>query len=291
VHGTGEVTGRALVRHPDVDMVSFTGSSAVGAEIGEVCARTFKRICLEMGGKNALIVLDDADLEQALEGAAWSAFGTSGQRCTAASRIIVHAKLADDFAHELAKRAKGLKLGNHLKSKIDVGPIINRKQLDRVHDYIGIGKREGARILVGGEVASDGDLSRGTFYKPTVFTDTRPDMRIAQEEIFGPVTAVIKTGGFDEALKILHDVNYGLSCSLYTKDVNKALAYIKKARVGMVYLNSHTIGGEAHLPFGGFRMSGNGQRECGWTGMDVYSEVKTVYADYSQRLQRPMIER
>jgi len=244
-----------------------------------------------MGGKNALIVLDDADLEQALAGAAWSAFGTSGQRCTAASRIIVHEKLAEDFASELASRAKNLKLGNHLKSKIDVGPIINRKQLDRVHDYVGIGKREGARVLVGGEVASDGDLSRGTYYKPTVFTDTRPDMRIAQEEIFGPVTAVIRTSGFDEALKILHDVNYGLSCSLYTKDVNKALAYIKKARVGMVYLNSHTIGGEAHLPFGGFRMSGNGQRECGWTGMDVYSEVKTVYADYSQRLQRPMIER
>ena len=283
--------GAALVRHRDVSMVSFTGSLEAGREIAAYCGRDGKRLHLEMGGKNAIIVLDDADLDLALEGAVWSAFGTSGQRCTAASRLIVHERVVSSFAGQLLVRAKALRLGDGLDPATDVGPVVNRPQLEKVQSYMEVARREGAVIAVGGARATGNGLERGYFFQPTVFLDVRPEMRIAQEEIFGPVTDVISCSGLDEAIAINNDVPYGLVTSVYTRDVSKAFRAIERITTGMVYVNAGTIGAEVHLPFGGTRGTGNGHREAGQAMLDSYTEWKTVYVDYSGKLQKAQMDR
>jgi aldehyde dehydrogenase (NAD+) len=272
-------------------MISFTGSIEVGREIAAYCGREGKRLHLEMGGKNAIIVLDDADLDLALEGAVWSAFGTSGQRCTAASRLIVHERVVSSFADQLLARAKALRLGDGLDPATDVGPVVNRPQLEKVQSYMEVARREGAVIATGGARAAGNGLERGYFFQPTVFLDVRPDMRVAQEEIFGPVTDVITCTDLDEAVAINNNVPYGLVTSVYTRDVSKAFRAIERITTGMVYVNAGTIGAEVHLPFGGTRGTGNGHREAGQAMLDSYTEWKTVYVDYSGQLQKAQIDR
>jgi alpha-ketoglutaric semialdehyde dehydrogenase len=290
VHGTGEEAGDALVRHPDVNLVSFTGSTEVGRHVAVVSAQNDKRVSLEMGGKNAVIVMPDADMDLALEGIVWSAFGTSGQRCTAASRVIADHRIALDLADALAEMAARLRLGNGLEESTDVGPVINRTQLARIDSYAEIARREGARIVAGGAPAIEGDLARGAFYQPTVFADTTPEMRINQEEIFGPTTAVIPVGSLEEAIRVNNSTAYGLSTSIYTRDVNKAFQAIRDLTTGLVYVNAGTIGAEVHLPFGGTRGTGNGHREAGQPQFDIFTEWKSVSVDFSGKLQRAQID-
>jgi len=283
-------TGAALVEDPRLNMISFTGSLEVGREIGVYCARNSKRVHLEMGGKNAIIVLDDADVELAIEGAVWSAFGTSGQRCTAASRMIVQKPLADVFAEKLVARAKGLRLGDGLDPQTDVGPVVNQPQLEKIQQYVNIGVGEGAAIAYGGSRPDNGELAKGYFFQPTVFVDVRPEMRIAQEEIFGPVTDIILCSDLEEAVRINNNVPYGLVTSIYTRDVSKAFKAMERITTGIVYINAGTIGAEVHLPFGGTRGTGSGDREAGQAALDSYTEWKTVYIDYSGRLQKAQID-
>jgi alpha-ketoglutaric semialdehyde dehydrogenase len=288
VHGGGE-TGAALANHPDVDLISFTGSTEVGKSVAHAAAETCKRVSLEMGGKNAIIVMDDANLNLAVDGAVWGAFGTTGQRCTASSRLIVHKTVYKEFTHRLVERASALRLGDGLAEGTDVGPVINETQLQVIHKYTEVGKAEGAKLLCGGDVARDGDLSEGWFYRPTVFGDVSPEMRIAQEEIFGPTTCVIPTDSFEQAVEIVNGVRYGLSSSVYTADVNRAFRAVRDLDTGIVYVNASTIGAEVHLPFGGTKATGNGHREGGHV-MDVFTEWKAVYVDYSGTLQRAQID-
>lgn len=290
VHGGGSKVGTAIVEHPQVDLISFTGSSAVGRTINSRAGRDLKRVSLELGGKNAQIVMDDANLELALDGVLWGAFGTTGQRCTATSRLILHEKVYDKFMDMLAESAAGLRLGDGLKSTTDVGPVINEGARAKIHEYVEIGKNEGARLVVGGEPANDGDLAKGWFYKPTVFGEVQPGMRIEQEEIFGPVLSVIKVNDFDEAVRVLNDTEYGLSSSIYTQDVNQAFRAMRDIQTGITYINGPTIGAEAHMPFGGTKHTGNGHREGGWEVYDFYTETKVVYVDFSGKLQRAQID-
>ncbi len=290
VHGFGEDAGAPLVEHPDVDLVTFTGSTEVGRIVSIACARTGKKCSLEMGGKNPIIVMDDADLDLALDGSVWSAFGTSGQRCTAASRLIVHASVAKKFAERLAERAGKLKLGPGLEETTDVGPVINEEQLKRIHAYTEIGKHEGAHLLVGGDIAREGALAGGNFYKPTVFSGVKPTMRIAQEEIFGPTTAVVPVGSLEEAVRVANDVKFGLSAAIFTTDINTAFQAMSDLRTGLVYINAGTIGAEIQLPFGGTKGTGNGHREAGTAALDVVTEWKSVYIDYSGKLQKAQID-
>lgn len=291
VTGDGRSVGDALVDHPDVAVISFTGSTETGLAIAEKCARRGKRVSLEMGGKNAAIVMDDADLPLATDALIWSAFGTSGQRCTACSRIITHREAKSELTERLVERTRKLRLGDGLDPKTDVGPVVSDSQLQRIHSYVEIGKKEGARVLAGGGRASDGALSRGWFYTPTVFDQVTPGMRIAKEEIFGPVTDLILANDLDEAIKILNSVEYGLSASIFTSDINKAMRAIDDIFTGIVYINHGTIGAEVHLPFGGTKNTGNGHREGGLQVLDVFSEWKSVYIDYSGRLQRAQIDK
>ena len=290
VHGVGEETGAALVDHRDVDLISFTGSTEVGRQVAIRGAEEMKRVSLEMGGKNAILVLKDANLDLALEGVIWSAFGTSGQRCTAASRILVQREVIDEFTKRIVAAAKKLRLGDGLLPETDLGPVINSEQLHRIHDYVEIGKAEGARLLCGGEIATDGDLAKGSFYRPTVFGDVDPQMRIAQEEIFGPVTAIIPVKDLDEAIAINNATRYGLSTSLFTQDVNAVYRAIRDVTTGLFYINAGTIGAEVHLPFGGTRGTGNGHREAGAAMMDIFTEWKTVNVDFSGRMQRAQMD-
>lgn len=290
VHGGGNDVGLPIVQHPDVRVVSFTGSSEVGRQINEIGGRMLKRVSCELGGKNAMIVAEDADLELALEGAIWGAFGTTGQRCTATSRIIVHRKVKDEFVSRLLERTKKLRLGNGLKEGVDVGPVVNEGRIASIQKYVDIGTQEGAKLLCGGERAVEGELKKGFFYKPTIFDGVKPNMRIAQEEIFGPVTAIIEYSDFDEAISILNGTSYGLSCSLYTRDVNRAFRYMNESEHGVVYVNAPTIGAEAHLPFGGWKDTGNGHREGAFTIYDVFTEWRTLFIDYSGRLQKAQID-
>jgi len=290
LHGAGATTGAALIEHPDVRLISFTGSNAVGKQIAVRCAELGKQVSLEMGGKNAIAILDDADLDLALEGVVWSAFGTTGQRCTAASRVIVQSGVHDAFAEKLVARTKKLQLGNGLDKATDVGPVVNTDQLGKVASYIPIGRGEGAAVLCGGNVATGDGLDGGYFFEPTVFADVKPTMRIAQEEIFGPVTALIKVESLEEAVEVNNGVPYGLSSSIYTRDVNRAFRAIESLDTGIVYVNAGTIGAEVHLPFGGTRGTGNGHREAGTAALETFSEWKSVYVDYSGRLQRAQID-
>ncbi len=290
VHGLGEEAGAPLVRHPGVNLVSFTGSTEVGREVARVGAETYKKVSLEMGGKNAILVLDDAALDLAVEGALWGGFGTSGQRCTAASRVIVHEKVHRAFTRDFVERAKALRLGSGLDEKTDVGPVINEVQLRRIHEYTGVGRGEGATVLLGGEVATEGELGKGFFYKPTIFDDVDPTMRIAREEIFGPTVTVLRARSLEEAIEICNDTNYGLSSAIYTANINRAFQAIQEIATGITYVNSSTIGAEIQFPFGGVRQTGNGHREGGWTVLDIMTEWKTVYVDYSGRLQKAQID-
>jgi len=290
VTGGGREVGEPLILHNDVKVVSFTGSTEVGRQISIAGAPTFKRLHLEMGGKNVIMVMDDADIDLAVDGSLWGAFGTAGQRCTAASRIVVHKKVYEQFAEKLVGRVKKLKIGNGLDESIDMGPSISAAQIDTVKKYVGIGQQEGATLAVGGEVLSGGDYTRGHFHQPTVFTNVKPDMRIAQEEIFGPVTAVIPCSSLEEAISIGNGVRYGLSSSIYTRDVNNAFIAMRDMYTGIFYVNAPTIGAETHLPFGGVKDTGNGHREAGVAGLDVFTEWKSIYIDYSGSLQKAQID-
>lgn len=290
VHGGGSEVGMALVEHPDVDLVSFTGSTAVGKKISEVASKTLKRVSLELGGKNAQIVMDDANLDLALEGVLWGAFGTTGQRCTATSRLIVHEKVYDTFLSMVVDKTKKLRLGNGLDEKVDVGPCINEGQRKTVDSYVQIGKSEGAKVVTGGKIATGNGLSKGWFYEPTILADVTQEMRVAREEIFGPVLSVIKVRSLEEAIKVANNTTYGLSSSIYTQDINNAYRAIRDLKAGITYINAPTIGAEAHMPFGGVKETGNGHREGGWTVYDFFTEWKTVYVDYSGTLQRAQID-
>jgi alpha-ketoglutaric semialdehyde dehydrogenase len=290
VNGMGPDAGAPLVTHPDVSAVSFTGSTETGRLVNQACAPTFKPCHLEMGGKNIIIVMDDANLELAVEGAVWGGFGTSGQRCTAASRVAVHAKVHKEFLERFAARVKALKIGDGLDPHTDVGPVVNETQLQTVMKYVEIGKNEGAKVVAGGHRAESDGLSGGWFHEPTIFSSVEPQMRIAQEEIFGPVVAVISFSTFDEAIEIANHVKYGLSASIYTRNVNQAFRAMRDLETGIVYVNAPTIGAEIQLPFGGTKGTGNGHREAGTAAIDFYSEWKTLYVDYSDRLQRAQID-
>lgn len=290
VLGPGKDTGAPLVEHPDVHVISFTGSTRTGRAISETAARLGKRMLLEMGGKNAITVMEDADLDLAVEAILWSSFGTSGQRCTAASRIIAHRDIADELAQRLVEGAHKLRMGNPLDEETQVGPIVNERQLQNIHQYTTIGLEEGARLLTGGEQDREGPRASGYFYKPTVFVDVRPDMRIAQEEIFGPVVVILPVDSLEEAIEINNGTPYGLSSSIFTRDVNKAMQAARDLTSGIVYINHGTTGAEVHLPFGGTRGTGNGGREASVQALDGFTEWKTVYIDYSGRLQRAQID-
>jgi acyl-CoA reductase-like NAD-dependent aldehyde dehydrogenase len=290
VNGMGPDAGAPLVTHPGVAAVSFTGSTETGRLVNQACAPSFKPCHLEMGGKNIIVVMDDANLDLAVEGAVWGGFGTSGQRCTAASRVAVHKKVYGEFLDRFTTRTKALKLGDGLDPDTQVGPVINETQLQTVMKYVEIGKSEGARLVAGGRRAESGGLAHGWYHEPTIFADVEPRMRIAQEEIFGPVVAVIPFSSLDEAIEIANNVKYGLSASLYTRDVNQAFRAMRDLETGIVYVNAPTIGAEIQLPFGGTKGTGNGHREAGTAAIDFYSEWKTLYIDYSDRLQRAQID-
>ncbi|MBA4312229.1 MAG: aldehyde dehydrogenase [Chlorobiaceae bacterium] len=290
VHGGGGEVGNAIVGHTEVDLVSFTGSTEIGIKISEMGSKTLKRVSLELGGKNAQIVMDDADLNLALDGVLWGAFGTTGQRCTATSRLILHEKVFDKFMAMLVDRTKKLRLGDGLLPTTDVGPCVNEGQRQTDHSYVEIGLKEGAKLACGGDIGRGGDLDKGWFYQPTIFTEVTPNMRIAKEEIFGPVLSVIRIKSLEEAINVLNNTIYGLSSSIYTKNVNDAFTAIRDIKAGITYINAPTIGAEAHMPFGGVKQTGNGHREGGWTVYDFFSEWKTVYIDYSGGLQRAQID-
>ncbi|HKG93898.1 MAG TPA: aldehyde dehydrogenase family protein [Gemmatimonadaceae bacterium] len=290
VHGTGESVGAAIVEHPDVPIISFTGSTETGRIVGEICGRMHKRLSLEMGGKNAQIVLDDADLDLALEGVLWGAFGTTGQRCTATSRLILQKGVHDRFLSMLLDRTRSLRLGDGRKEGTDVGPLIHEGSLKKVEKYIDIGQEEGADLLCGGRRPTGKGLDRGYFFEPTIFSRVEPGYRLEQEEIFGPVLSVVRVADADEAFKVNNDVRYGLSSSVYTRDVNVAFRAMTELDTGITYVNAPTIGAEAHLPFGGVKQTGNGHREGGWEVYEFYSETKVGYVDFSGRLQRAQID-
>lgn len=289
VQGKGS-TGSALVDHPDVNAVSFTGSTETGSKIGESCGRAHKRFSLEMGGKNPMIVLEDADLELVKDGLLWGAFGTTGQRCTATSRLIVHEKVHDQLLATLKEQASRLKIGYGNLDDTQMGPVINQKGLDKIERYVAIGKEEGATLFLGGERPKGEGVEDGTFFQATIFTDVTPNMRIAREEIFGPVLVVIKISSYEEAIEVANNIEYGLSSAIYTKDVATAFRAMHDIEAGITYINGPTIGAEAHMPFGGVKGTGNGHREGGWEVFEFYTETKTVYVDYSGKLQKAQID-
>ncbi|MDZ4723959.1 MAG: aldehyde dehydrogenase family protein [candidate division Zixibacteria bacterium] len=290
VTGSGSALGDSFIVDDRVKVVSFTGSTAVGQKVSMACAPKFKHTCLEMGGKNAQIVMDDADMELALDGALWGAFGTTGQRCTATSRLLLHEKIAKQFLEKLVVRASGLKVGNGLEESSQMGPCINKGQMETVLKYIEIGKNEGAKVLTGGQRLIGGNYDKGYFVQPTIFGDVDRSMRIWKEEIFGPVLSVATFLNFDEGMTLANDTVYGLSGSLYTKDVNRAYQAMRDIQTGIFYINAPTIGAETHLPFGGIKDTGNGHREASTAALDVYSEWKSVYVDFSGTMQRAQID-
>jgi aldehyde dehydrogenase (NAD+) len=290
VHGGGGAVGDRLVRHPDVRVISLTGSRETGVTVLRNAAENLKHVHLELGGKNAIIVMDDANLDLAVDGIVWSAFGTSGQRCTATSRVIVHRSLHPELEKRLVERAEALRLGPGWEDETDIGPVINGAALEKIHSYTQIGVDEGARLLTGGEVAADGDLAKGFYYRPTIFGGVDADMRIAQEEIFGPTLSLISVQDEAEAVRVSNGIRYGLSSSIFTRDVNRAFRAMRDLEAGITYVNAGTIGAEVHLPFGGVKETGNGHREAGQAALDVFTEWKSVYVDYSGTLQRAQID-
>ncbi len=290
VHGYGGDVGERIVRHPDVRVITVTGSRETGVKVLQAAAEGLKHVHLELGGKNAVIVMDDADLDLAVDGIVWSAFGTSGQRCTAASRVIAHEAVYGELSKRLVAAAEGMRLGPGWEDDTDVGPVINQRALDKIHSYTEIGRDEGASLLTGGEVGSGNGLDKGFYYRPTIFGDVEAGMRVAQEEIFGPTTALIRVGSYEEAIRVANGVKYGLSSSIFTRDVNRAFRAMRDLETGITYVNAGTIGAEVHLPFGGTKDTGNGHREAGQAALDVFTEWKSLYVDYSGKLQRAQID-
>lgn len=290
VHGSGSLIGNALVEHPDTAIISFTGSSQVGRTIGSKAGGMLKRMSMELGGKNAQIVLNDADLDAAVEAAVWGGFGTTGQRCTATSRVIVEEGVHDEFVEKYIKATKKLKLGYGNDPGVTMGPVVSKDQLKTDLDYIEIGRKEGATLAYGGKLHRSDACKNGYFLKPAIFVDCKPKMRICQEEIFGPVVSVIKAKDFDQAIRICNDIEYGLSSAVFTQDVNKSFQAFRDIEAGLTYINASTIGAEAHMPFGGMKATGNGHREGGWEAYEFYSETKSCYVDYSGGLQRAQID-
>ena len=290
VSGDGPNAGAPLAEHSEVPVVSFTGSTSVGRLVAEACSPKFKHCSLEMGGKNIIIVMEDANLELAVDGAVWGGFGTSGQRCTAASRVAVHKDVYKEFAERFVERAKKLKVGDGLDPTVEMGPCINEQQLKTVMEYVEIGGVEGAKLLTGGNRLTAGAYAKGWFHEPTIFGDCSPKMRVAQEEIFGPVVSLLPVGSFEEAVEVANGVEYGLSASIYTRNVNRAFSAMRDLFTGIVYVNAPTIGAETHLPFGGTKNTGNGHREAAIAAIDFYTEWKTLYIDYSDKLQRAQID-
>jgi alpha-ketoglutaric semialdehyde dehydrogenase len=290
VSGAGSVCGKAILSHPGVKLLSFTGSTEVGIQVNEACAPFLRPCHLELGGKNIILVMDDANLDLAVDGCIWGGFGTSGQRCTAASRVGVHKKVYREFLDRFVARAKSLKVGDGLDPATEMGPAVSQKQLKTVMQYVEIGKSEGAKLVAGGHRLEGGPYAKGWFHEPTIFAEVTPGMRIAQEEIFGPVVSVIPVDSLSQGIEVANGVNYGLSSAIYTRDVNAAFAAMRDLHTGIVYVNAPTIGAETHLPFGGTKQTGNGHRESGDAALDFYSEWKTIYVDYSDRLQRAQID-
>ena len=290
VSGDGPGAGAALTKHPDVPVVSFTGSTSTGRIIAETCAPTFKHYSLEMGGKNIILVMDDANLDLAVDGAIWGGFGTTGQRCTAASRVGIHKSIYKEFVSRFVERASKLKVGNGLDSSTEMGPCINEQQLQTVISYVEIGVKEGAKLLTGGHRLTGSEYAKGWFHEPTVFGDCAPKMRVSQEEIFGPVVSLIPIDGVEQGIEVANGVPYGLSASIYTRNVNRAFAAMQDLYTGIVYVNAPTIGAETHLPFGGTKQTGNGHREATVAAIDFFTEWKSVYIDYSDKLQRAQID-
>jgi aldehyde dehydrogenase (NAD+) len=286
VHGYGEEAGDALVKHPDVPVITFTGSRETGVLVTKNAADQLKHVHLELGGKNAIIVMDDADLDLAVDGILWSAFGTAGQRCTAASRVIVQRGVYEELQKKLVAGAEKMRIGSPWEDDTQIGPVINEAAVDKIHSYTEIGKDEGAKLLTGGERVE----GHGFYYRPTVFADVEPGMRIAQEEIFGPTTALIPVDSFEDAVRAANGVQYGLSSSIFTRDVNKAFTAMRDLQTGITYINAGTTGAEVHLPFGGMKGTGNGHREAGQAALDVFTEWKSIYVDYSGKLQRAQID-
>jgi alpha-ketoglutaric semialdehyde dehydrogenase len=290
VHGIGEEVGAAIVAHPEIPVISFTGSTDTGRIVGEICGRMHKRLSLEMGGKNAQIVMDDADIDLALEGALWGAFGTTGQRCTATSRLLLQDRVHDEMLSKLIQRVRALKLGDGRKSGTDVGPLVGKPSVEKVERYIDIGQKENADLVVGGRRPTSDATKDGWFFEPTIFARVEAGSRLEQEEIFGPVLSVVRFRSVDEAFAINNGVRYGLSSSVYTRDVNVAMRALTELDNGITYINAPTIGAEAHLPFGGVKQTGNGHREGGWEVYEFYSETKVGYLDFSGALQRAQID-
>lgn len=289
VFGSGGDVGDAMVHHDDLRVISFTGSNEVGRNIASECGRQLKKVSLEMGGKNAVIVMDDADLELAAQGIVWGAFGTSGQRCTATSRVIVHEKVKEDLEKHILEEMKNLKIGDGLNDDIKVGPIINQGGIDKIKKYIEIGKEEG-KLLTGGSELTEGKYESGYYFEPTLFTDVKPNARIAQEEIFGPVLSIIPVESYEEAVEVNNSVEFGLSSSIFTQDANQVFKAQRDLDTGIVYVNAGTTGAEIHLPFGGTKGTGNGHRDSGQAALDVFTEWRAVYVDYSGKLQRAQID-
>jgi acyl-CoA reductase-like NAD-dependent aldehyde dehydrogenase len=290
VFGAGSEVGTAMIEHQDIKVISFTGSTETGRKVAEAGGRNLKKVSLEMGGKNAVIVMEDADLELAVEGILWSAFGTAGQRCTACSRVIVHKEVKESLQNSLLEKMAALTIGNGLDESVKVGPVINKGALEKIQSYIDIGQQEGATLLAGGQILTEAPYDKGNYYAPTVFTNVAPDMRIAQEEIFGPVISIIEIGSFEEAIEVNNSVIYGLSSSIYTADVNRVFKAQRDLDTGIVYINAGTTGAEIHLPFGGTKGTGNGHRDSGVAALDVFTEWKSIYVDFSGKLQRAQID-
>ena len=289
VTGSGADVGDAIVESPDVSVISFTGHTSSGKSISERAAKRLKRVSLELGGKNAVVVMHDADLDLATDGILWSAFGTTGQRCTATSRVIVERAVVDPLLQKLEARAKKLKLGSGLDETVDVGPLINPAAVEKVASYIEVGQREG-ELVIGGAAATDGDLANGNFFAPTIFSGIAPMDRVGQEEIFGPVLSVIPVDDYQGAMMALNQTRYGLSSAIFTRDVNLAFRAMRDFETGIVYVNAGTTGAETHLPFGGWKETGNGHREAGHAALDSFTVWKSIYVDFSGRLQRAQID-
>ncbi|MER1989872.1 MAG: aldehyde dehydrogenase family protein, partial [Solibacillus isronensis] len=290
VFGSGPTVGTAIVEHPDIRVISFTGSTTTGSKVAELGGKHLKKVSLEMGGKNAVIVMDDANLDLALEGILWSAFGTAGQRCTACSRVIVHKNVKQELENRLVEATKQLTIGDGLDPSVKVGPVINKAALEKINHYVQIGKQQGANLLIGGEILSEGELAKGYYYAPTIFTDVEASSILAQEEIFGPVISIIEVSSLEEAIEVNNGVKFGLSSSIFSQDVNTIFKAQQLLDTGIVYVNAGTTGAEIHLPFGGTKGTGNGHRDSGQAALDVYTEWKSIYVDYSGKLQRAQID-
>jgi len=289
VTGPARTVGEAIVRHPKIKAISFTGGVETGREIYSKASALMKRVGLELGGKNPQIVMDDADLELAVEGALFGAFGTAGQRCTATSRLIVHQDVYEEVLGRFLARTASLKIGDPLDPSVDMGPVVSEEQMEKVLGYIRLGESEGANLMIGGDKMEGGMYERGFFVQPTVFEATQ-GMRITREEIFGPVLCLLRAKDYYDAVRLANDVPYGLSSSIYTRDVSLAFRAMEELEAGITYVNAPTIGAEVHLPFGGVKDTGNGTREAGTAAIEEFTELKSIFVDYSGRLQKAQIE-